>query len=69
MRSCVRAYKSTMHYTSDFRFSFAYDIARGVEFLHVNKLFHGRLTSSNCVVDDRWMVKITGRYACKYKYS
>ena len=23
---------------------------------------HGRLKSNNCVVDDRWAVKISGRY-------
>ena len=27
--------------------------------LHHHKLIHGRLKSNNCVVDDRWTVKIT----------
>ena len=44
----------------NFRFSFASDIARGMHYLHSHKIFHGRLTSNNCVVDDRWTVKITG---------
>ncbi|PIK56015.1 putative atrial natriuretic peptide receptor 1-like, partial [Apostichopus japonicus] len=42
-----------------FRFSFCNDIARGLHYLHSNKFFHGRLKSSNCVIDDRWVVKLT----------
>ncbi|KAJ8040089.1 Atrial natriuretic peptide receptor 2 [Holothuria leucospilota] len=42
-----------------FRFSFCNDIARGVNYLHQNKVYHGRLKSSNCVIDDRWVVKLT----------
>ncbi|CAN0134088.1 unnamed protein product [Lampetra fluviatilis] len=41
-----------------FRFSFATDIARGMAFLHSHRLFHGRLKSTNCVIDDRWVCKI-----------
>ncbi|KAI5609296.1 atrial natriuretic peptide receptor 2-like, partial [Silurus asotus] len=41
-----------------FRFSFATDIARGMSYLHQHKICHGRLTSSNCVIDDRWVCKI-----------
>ncbi|XP_041357474.1 atrial natriuretic peptide receptor 1-like [Gigantopelta aegis] len=42
-----------------FRFSFASDIARGLGYLHQHKIVHGRVRSNNCVVDDRWTVKIT----------
>ncbi|XP_013398539.1 atrial natriuretic peptide receptor 1 [Lingula anatina] len=42
-----------------FRFSFIHDIARGLHFLHYNKITHGRLKSPNCVIDDRWTVKIS----------
>lgn len=42
-----------------FRFSFEADIARGMAYLHSRKIIHGRLNSSNCVVDDRWTVKIS----------
>ena len=46
--------------TWNFRFSFAQDIARGMAFLHSHGLTHGRLSSSNCVIDDRWVTKVTG---------
>ncbi|KAI2649376.1 Atrial natriuretic peptide receptor 2 [Labeo rohita] len=42
-----------------FRFSFATDIARGMSYLHQFKICHGRLKSANCVIDDRWVCKIT----------
>ncbi|GAB0205893.1 atrial natriuretic peptide receptor 2-like [Grus japonensis] len=43
-----------------FRFSFATDIAQGMAYLHHHKMYHGRLKSSNCVIDDRWVCKIAG---------
>ena len=46
----------------NFRFTFAKDIARGMAYLHTHSLTHSRLTSSNCVIDDRWVTKITGMY-------
>ncbi|XP_063058165.1 atrial natriuretic peptide receptor 2-like [Engraulis encrasicolus] len=42
-----------------FRLSFATDIARGMAYLHQHKTFHGRLHSRNCVIDDRWVCKIS----------
>ncbi|MFT7815189.1 atrial natriuretic peptide receptor 1-like [Arapaima gigas] len=42
-----------------FRFSFAMDIARGMAYLHQHRICHGRLKSHNCVIDDRWVCKIT----------
>lgn len=44
-----------------FRFSFATDIARAMAYMHSKKMYHGRLTSSNCIIDDRWTVKICGK--------
>ncbi|KAM8900046.1 atrial natriuretic peptide receptor 1 isoform 2-T2 [Spinachia spinachia] len=41
------------------RFSFATDIARGMSYLHQHRICHGRLKSLNCVLDDRWVCKIT----------
>lgn len=42
-----------------FRLSFAQDICRAMEYLHNHKMFHGRLKSSNCIIDDRWVCKVT----------
>ncbi|MBN3297124.1 ANPRB protein, partial [Amia calva] len=42
-----------------FRLSFATDIARGMAYLHQHKIFHSRLHSKNCVIDDRWVCKIS----------
>ncbi|XP_038571714.1 atrial natriuretic peptide receptor 2-like [Micropterus salmoides] len=42
-----------------FRLSFATDITRGMSYLHQHKMFHGRLHSRNCVIDDRWVCKIS----------
>ncbi|NXT09598.1 ANPRB protein, partial [Prunella fulvescens] len=41
-----------------FRFSFATDIAQGMAYLHHHRIYHGRLKSNNCVIDDRWVCKI-----------
>ncbi|KAJ3599659.1 hypothetical protein NHX12_033615 [Muraenolepis orangiensis] len=32
---------------------------RGMAYLHQHKMFHGRLHSRNCVIDDRWVCKIS----------
>ncbi|XP_053178950.1 atrial natriuretic peptide receptor 2-like [Scomber japonicus] len=42
-----------------FRLSFATDIARGMSYVHQHRMFHGRVHSRNCVVDDRWVCKIS----------
>uniref|UniRef100_A0A3Q3XHI7 Guanylate cyclase n=1 Tax=Mola mola TaxID=94237 RepID=A0A3Q3XHI7_MOLML len=47
------------HFLSPRRLSFATDIARGMSYLHQHKMFHGRLHSRNCVIDDRWVCKIS----------
>ncbi len=43
-----------------FRFSFVSDIAQGVSYLHQKRIYHTRLTSTNCLIDNRWTVKVTG---------
>ncbi|KAF9207345.1 hypothetical protein BGZ49_000649 [Haplosporangium sp. Z 27] len=44
-----------------FKFSFMQDLCRGMEFLHMSKIgFHGRLTSTSCLISSRWELKITG---------
>lgn len=43
-----------------FRYSMISDIIEAMIFLHNSEIeFHGRLKSSNCVVDGRFMVKLT----------
>ncbi|GAB1605938.1 atrial natriuretic peptide receptor 1-like [Argonauta hians] len=46
----------------EFWFSFLRDICRGMEFIHENSEIksHGRLKSSNCLIDNRWIVRISG---------
>ncbi|KAF6339437.1 guanylate cyclase 2C [Rhinolophus ferrumequinum] len=44
----------------EFKISVLYDIAKGMSYLHSSKTeLHGRLKSTNCVVDNRMVVKIT----------
>lgn len=43
-----------------FRLSLLTDLVRGMRYLHTSQLrIHGSLTSRNCVVDARWVLKIT----------
>ncbi|XP_073235127.1 atrial natriuretic peptide receptor 1-like [Porites lutea] len=43
-----------------FKLSMAIDIAAGMKYLHNTAVrFHGNLTSSRCVIDSHWVVKIT----------
>uniref|UniRef100_A0A672ZB34 Guanylate cyclase n=2 Tax=Sphaeramia orbicularis TaxID=375764 RepID=A0A672ZB34_9TELE len=50
-----------------FRFSFATDIARGMSYLHQHRICHGHLMSLNCVLDDRWVCKITDYGLATYR--
>lgn len=36
-----------------------------MSYLHQHKICHGRLKSLNCVLDDRWVCKITGKATLK----
>lgn len=43
-----------------FRYSLMHDIIKGMAFLHASEMHvHGNLKSSNCVVDSRFVLKIT----------
>ncbi|XP_053375519.1 atrial natriuretic peptide receptor 2-like isoform X2 [Mercenaria mercenaria] len=43
-----------------FKMSFLMDLGRGLEFLHKSPIkSHGNLKSSNCVIDSRWVLKLT----------
>uniref|UniRef100_A0A8C6LMS3 Guanylate cyclase n=1 Tax=Nothobranchius furzeri TaxID=105023 RepID=A0A8C6LMS3_NOTFU len=44
----------------EYKISVMYDIAKGMSYLHSSNIqIHGRLKSTNCVVDNRMVVKIT----------
>ncbi len=46
--------------TKDLQNSFLTDIARALQCLHIQmKVHHGHLTSHNCVIDSRWVCKVT----------
>lgn len=43
-----------------FRLSLLTDLVRGMRYLHSSAMrIHGSLTSRNCVVDARWVLKVT----------
>ncbi len=43
-----------------FRLSLLTDLVRGMKYLHSSPLrVHGSLSSRNCVVDARWVLKVT----------
>ncbi|XP_031769999.2 uncharacterized protein LOC113513253 [Galleria mellonella] len=43
-----------------FRLSLLTDLVKGMRYLHASPLrVHGRLTSRNCVVDSRWVLRLT----------
>eukprot|EP01135_Chromosphaera_perkinsii_P008018 Nk52_evm90s1073 gene=Nk52_evmTU90s1073 len=42
-----------------FKFTIAVDCSKGMQFIHQVVGSHGRLKSSNCVVDSRWTLKLT----------
>ncbi len=45
----------------DFKRSIILDLAKGLRYLHHSQVgYHGTLTSSKCVIDNRWTCKITG---------
>ncbi|XP_071130761.1 guanylate cyclase 32E-like [Mytilus edulis] len=47
--------------------SIVFDIIRGLMFLHNTEIkSHGRLKSSNCLVDSRWVVKISDFGMCEF---
>ncbi|KAL6062085.1 hypothetical protein STEG23_024912 [Scotinomys teguina] len=53
-----------------FKLSFAYDIVNGMLFLHGSPLrSHGNLKPSNCLVDGRMQVKLSGFGLWEFKYD
>ncbi|ESP05009.1 hypothetical protein LOTGIDRAFT_109732, partial [Lottia gigantea] len=44
----------------DFKYSLIIDLVRGLRYLHNSSLkYHGYLKSTNCVIDSRWVLKLT----------
>ena len=64
---CVRGSLESILLRSDiqfdwiFKLSFALDAAQAMAFLHSKKIIHGRLSSSNCMIDEEWTLKIQGK--------
>ncbi|XP_054839893.1 guanylate cyclase 2G-like [Eublepharis macularius] len=53
-----------------FKISFAYDIVNGMLFIHNSALnSHGNLKSTNCLVDSRMQVKLSGFGLWEFKYG
>nr|XP_033799297.1 guanylate cyclase 2G-like isoform X2 [Geotrypetes seraphini] len=53
-----------------FKLSFAYDIVNGMHFLHNSPLIsHGNLKPTNCLVDSRMQVKLSGFGLWEFKYG
>ncbi|CAH2323134.1 guanylate cyclase 2G-like [Pelobates cultripes] len=53
-----------------FKLSFSYDIVNGMCFLHNSSLnSHGNLKPTNCLVDSRMQVKLSGFGLWEYKYG
>ncbi|XP_022336489.2 atrial natriuretic peptide receptor 1-like [Crassostrea virginica] len=43
-----------------FRYSIIWDILKGLQYLHSSPIrYHGRLSGTNCVIDSRFMLKLT----------
>ena len=50
----------SIHLDWTFRYSIINDIVNGMQFLHNSAIeYHGRLKSSNCVIDNRFVVKLS----------
>ena len=46
------------NFNLDFKLSLGIDISSGMSFLHSRGIVHANLKSSNCLINERWTVKI-----------
>ncbi len=52
-------HNDTYRLDQSFKLSFVTDISRGMDYLHKSYFHsHGNLKSTNCLVDERWTVKV-----------
>lgn len=63
----LKSYITNEHNTIKMRdlFEFAFDIAKGMEYLHARKYIHRDLACRNCLLDDRQRVKIADFGLCR----
>ena len=55
--------RSDIYFDWMFRLSFALDAAQAMAFLHSKKIVHATLSTSNCMIDEKWTLKIQGKIA------
>ena len=62
--------KGSYNMDAFFVLSIMRDISNGLSYIHSQNFlgFHGRLTSRNCVIDDRWVVKLSD-FGCNKFYA
>uniref|UniRef100_A0A915Q3H3 Guanylate cyclase n=1 Tax=Setaria digitata TaxID=48799 RepID=A0A915Q3H3_9BILA len=61
---------SGLAFEENFKCAFVRDIIRGLEFLHASTVgFHGSLTPSQCLIDSRWILKLSGFGLSKLLYK
>ncbi|VBB31193.1 unnamed protein product [Acanthocheilonema viteae] len=57
-------------FPENFKRAFVRDIIRGLEFLHASTIgYHGSLTPSQCLIDSRWILKLSGFGLSKLLYK
>jgi len=54
-----------------FKFSFINDATNGLAFLHSKKIVHERLHLNNCLIDEYWALKLSGKISfwCGHRLS
>ncbi|VDK64490.1 unnamed protein product [Onchocerca ochengi] len=62
--------ESGLAFQENFKRAFVRDIIRGLEFLHASTVgYHGSLTPSQCLIDSRWILKLSGFGLSKLFYK
>lgn len=61
--------RSDIQFDWIFKLSFALDAAQAMAFLHSKKIIHGRLSSSNCMINEEWTLKIQGEFLASFEFD